>query len=300
MDEDRQLLEAAVAACQDGMMVLRSVCDAKGRLLDFECILANDALRNLTGYQPKPGNRIGKDLPLIADAAFLDAARAVTAERVPREWERTIAHPGGDRVLHIRLSATQDGCIATLQDRTPLRRSEEELARSQSLLTTVFETLPHVVYVKDTQGRFVLVNRHFLEFYGVKPDELIGRPTVDIAQMDPLARRMFIEQDREVLAGRTPQLAAEVPFRLPSGEVRRVQVHKAPMRDAQGRVTGLVGISQDVTAERNVALALAASEERFRNLAEGSLQASPSTWTGSGAIATRHSPRCSGTAARTR
>ncbi|WP_310570728.1 ATP-binding protein [Gemmatimonas sp.] len=127
---------------------------------------------------------------------------------------------------------------------------QEILARSsfehqRAVLRTLIDAMPDVVFTKDLNGRFVLANRAACEQFGKEREEqLVGLSARDIYPAEFAAQRDA--EDARVFAG-DPHLNIEA-FRIrPDGTVRWFLVIKAPLRNAQGELTGLVGISRDVT-----------------------------------------------------
>lgn len=127
---------------------------------------------------------------------------------------------------------------------------QEILARSsfeqqRAVLRTLIDAMPDVVFTKDLNGRFELANRAACEqFDKQSEDQLIGLSANDIFPSEFAAERDA--EDARVLAG-NPLLNFEA-FRVrPDGSVRWFLVIKVPLRNAQGEITGLVGISRDIT-----------------------------------------------------
>jgi two-component system, cell cycle sensor histidine kinase and response regulator CckA len=134
-----------------------------------------------------------------------------------------------------------------LAEQIASRRSLEE---ERALLRTFIDTLPDVVFTKDTQGRFVLVNPATLAVFRLQHDsEMIGK-TVHDFYVPALAERLH-RDDMAVIAG---QVLAnqEVNTRSFEGHDRWYLTLKAPIRDSAGAITGLIGISRDVTERRKL------------------------------------------------
>ncbi len=127
---------------------------------------------------------------------------------------------------------------------------QEILARSsfeqqRAVLRTLIDAMPDVVFTKDLNGRFELANRAACEQLGKESEEqLVGLSASDIFPAEFAAQRDA--EDARVLAG-DPLLNFEA-FRVrPDGTVRWFLAIKVPLRNAQGEITGLVGISRDIT-----------------------------------------------------
>jgi PAS domain S-box-containing protein len=138
------------------------------------------------------------------------------------------------------------------------------LRRSEELLRAVVDNTTAVIYVKDLDGRYVLVNRRFTELLHMEDEDVIGRTPHDLFP-DDVAGPMR-DNDRRVLETMAPLEREEV---VP----RRDGVHtylsvKFPLRDAAGVAYGVCGISTDITqrveAEKERTGLLRATQEALR------------------------------------
>src|SRR5262249_52896745 len=113
-------------------------------------------------------------------------------------------------------------------------------------LHTLFDTIPHGVFMKDREGRFVLVNQALSNRWGLRPEDLIGQR---VGGNDSASREeveTILASDARVLSsGRIDEYTlARI---LPDGTKRHLRYVKAPLRDANGEITGLVGVAEDIT-----------------------------------------------------
>lgn len=138
------------------------------------------------------------------------------------------------------------------------RAIEAERDRATSLLKAFFETLPGAAYAKDVEGRILLGNPGFAAVVGHAPEGFLGKTERDLLP-DGEQARTIMENDRRVMTeGVTQQIEEDLV--LPDGRLTQWLSIKTPLRDADGAVAGIVGISLDITERRQ-------AEERMRLLA---------------------------------
>jgi PAS domain S-box-containing protein len=135
-------------------------------------------------------------------------------------------------------------------------------ASGHILLRAIADHTPDAVYVKDRDGRVVFANRACLDLIGRPAEQVLHHRDLDFhAQADEV--ETITSMDRHVL--QTGQaFIGEEAFTTPAGERRIFLSTKAPLRDAQGQVTGLIGISTDITDRKRSEEALRLREKRFR------------------------------------
>ena len=140
------------------------------------------------------------------------------------------------------------------------------------VLAELFDHAPDLAFfVKDSAGRYVAVNASLIKRHGYHhKSQVLGRRPCDICPGD--FGRLPAEQDAHVLRTGKPLIDhLEQQWYLPRKPVWCLTT-KLPLRDAAGKVIGLIGISRDVRAPvdpRNIPVELAAALESFeKNLAE--------------------------------
>ncbi len=142
-------------------------------------------------------------------------------------------------------------------DVTERRKAEGELRRTADLLRTIVETAPGVIYGKDLEGRMLIANSAALELIGRSWAEVEGRTDAEFLA-DRAQGEAIMANDRMVIdGGRTQELEEQVS--RPGGTPRIYLSKKTPMRDADGKVVGLVGVSVDISDRK-------AAEEQLRSL----------------------------------
>ena len=121
------------------------------------------------------------------------------------------------------------------------------IPNSFDILQAVIEATPDAIFVKDLEGRYVLVNEAFARFIGKSQTDIVGRN--DLELYPEADARAFVEADRQVIATGRHQ-AFEGVATGQNGQPQTYLVSKGPYRDRDGRILGVYGISHDITELR--------------------------------------------------
>ncbi len=140
-----------------------------------------------------------------------------------------------------------------------LRTKEGALGTQQQFLRQVIDADPNLVFVKDWDGRFTLVNRAVAEIYGTTPEDLIGKTDADF-NPDRAQVERFVRDDQDVMSSRTTKFIPEEPVLSPeAGESRWFQTIKVPLLSPNGLSSQVLGVSTDITERRRTELTQAAA-----------------------------------------
>ncbi|UCD65448.1 MAG: PAS domain S-box protein [Deltaproteobacteria bacterium] len=121
---------------------------------------------------------------------------------------------------------------------------EKQVSIRTREITNILKYTPDVVYVKDREGKYVLVNSRFEELFGVSNEEVRGKTDYEI--MSKEVADEFRKNDLQVLKdGRSMQVEERV---LHNSEVHTYLSVKFPVYDETGAVNGVCGISTDISA----------------------------------------------------
>jgi PAS domain S-box-containing protein len=243
--ENEERYRALVATLGEGVAIVD---------LTEQFVFANPAAESVFGVPP--GGLVGRSLADFLGPAELALSMAETRRRVQgmrSTYEIAIRRPDGE-TRQIELIATPrhggdgtvTGTLGIFRDVTELRRLQRSLEQERSLLLSLIDSLPDYVYLKDRNGRFILSNKAQAALVGVNdPKELIGRTDHDFVKKE-LADR-YRADDLRIIESGIGVVNIEEPSEAAAGGLRRVLTTKVPIFDAAGAVTGLVGISRDVT-----------------------------------------------------
>ena len=141
------------------------------------------------------------------------------------------------------------GILGIGRDVTERKRLQQSLTSEHALLLSLINRLPDNVFLKDRNGRYLLVNLAQARMVGAAdPQELVGKTDYDFITKE-LADK-YAADDRKVLETGKELISVEEPLVMISGAVRWVLTTKVPIRDLTGAVSGLVGISRDITERK--------------------------------------------------
>src|SRR5437588_864584 len=132
------------------------------------------------------------------------------------------------------------------------RRAHAQLRASEARLVAFADHSQSVMFLKDREGRYRLVNEQFLHCFGLRRDQVIGRTDLELFPRDQALR--FAANDAEVLSLGAP-LQFEESARYIEGE-RVNLVAKFPVPDASGAVSGVGGVATDITERKRTEQAL--------------------------------------------
>jgi PAS domain S-box-containing protein len=169
---------------------------------------------------------------------------------------RDLAEQDRQNALEQRISTrTQELTRAneSLKNEISERESAEKaLANEHNLLRTLIDNLPDYIVVKDSQNRFVLVNKAWASHNtnSDQTDRVVGKTDHDYFSED-LANEFLADEQRLLQSGQA--LIDKEEINLHPGQIKRwMLTSKVPLRDGAGQVTGLVGISRDITQRKQM------------------------------------------------
>lgn len=162
------------------------------------------------------------------------------------------------RLAKEALQKAHDGLEVRVQERT------SELLAQEEFLRAVVETSPHAIFVKDSEGRYTLVNKAVADAYGRPADEIIGMTEADF-RGNPEEVRTFLQDDRHVIETLTPKFISDEQLTNPmTGETRSFQTIKVPLKLPGSNTVQILGVATDITDRKRTEHALEESEQQLR------------------------------------
>lgn len=140
--------------------------------------------------------------------------------------------------------------VASFSDITERKMAEEKLYKSRASLRAIMDNAPYMIWLKDTDGRYLAANMEFLKASGrAQITEVIGKTDHDIWPQE-LAEK-FRADDAEVMATRQQRLIEEFAVNS-AGKKSWVETFKMPVEDKEGKLLGTSGFSRDTTERRRM------------------------------------------------
>jgi len=153
----------------------------------------------------------------------------------------------------------------TIRDITDQRESEEAVKREHAVLTTVVEGTSNIIFVKDHEGRYLLVNSTGAEILGHTIEEIIGRTDVEIFPKG--THPLFTKYDEDVIHKKTPQ-SFEIDVEDVGAVSRTFLVTKEIIVQPDEGLEGLFCIARDITFSKAAELTIREREKRYRAIME--------------------------------
>lgn len=142
------------------------------------------------------------------------------------------------------------GLMGINHDITARKQSEIKLAEQREILRLVINNLPDLIFMKDTEGHFQMVNKVLMEQMGVSSeDEVIGKTDFDFFPRE-MAEQYRADEQAILVSGQAKLNYEEQAYNHTLGAMRWLSSNKIPLRAADGRIIGLVGINHDITEQK--------------------------------------------------
>lgn len=147
--------------------------------------------------------------------------------------------------------------VAIRYEVTERKRVEQELRERNTLLGSVIEGSNDAIYLKDSWGRYLMANSAVARVIGKPVEEIVGNTDAEL--LAPEVAGPLMATDREImLTDETRRLEETLPV---AGSERIFYSTKAPYRDHEGQITGIIGVSSDITE-------LKKAEEQLKEIRE--------------------------------
>ncbi|MDE5411796.1 PAS domain S-box protein [Alkalihalobacterium chitinilyticum] len=139
------------------------------------------------------------------------------------------------------------GLLGIGQDISEVKKAQQKVKEKDQLLSNIIDTIPHPIFVKDSAGKYLLVNRATSELFNTAAEEIIGKTYSDFSISEKAEDVRIIET--EVLESGKAVYVQEQPIRHPvTGELRWYYQVKLPLQTSDGQ--RILGIAMDITERK--------------------------------------------------
>ncbi|REJ86418.1 MAG: PAS domain S-box protein [Planctomycetota bacterium] len=219
--------------------------------------------RTMAGVSGPPDSEawinIGLSLFAIGTTTALCVKRIADDQRI-QVTQQSLEARVGERTAELEQAVEKLEHEARRRERT-----QADLESEKMLMDGLMDAIPDNIYFKDAEGRFLRINRAKAARSGLNdPDEAVGLSDADFFG-DEHAQKAAADEQRVMRTGE-PMVDEEERLTWPDGTVTWVSATKVPLRSADGRIIGTLGVSRDVTAHHKVEEALQGERDRLRTL----------------------------------
>jgi PAS domain S-box-containing protein len=146
-------------------------------------------------------------------------------------------------------------------DITKRIQAETKLSKDRLMLKTLLESIPDLIWLKDTEGVYLACNPKFERLCGANEADIIGKTDYDFAPKE--LADSFRLKDKEAIAANKATVNLEWVTYADDGHVEFIETIKTPMYDTDGNLTGILGIARDITKHKEILEALNESKSRL-------------------------------------
>ncbi|MBD1827977.1 PAS domain S-box protein [Microcoleus vaginatus GB1-A2] len=215
---------------------------------------------NLANFMGKPIEEIiGKDdlelLPPDSACAIMAKDRQVMAAGISETYEEDVSDGKKTATFFTTKAPWRDnhsnilGIIGIARNINDRKKAEAELRDRNALLNSILESTPDFIVVKDREGRYVAINSNLANFLGKPVEEIIGKD--DLELMSPDSARELMAKDRHIMAAGITETYEE-DISSDDESPTTFFTTKAPWRDNQGNILGIIATTRDISDRKKV------------------------------------------------
>ena len=242
-----------VQTAQDGPTALEMVEEARPDLILLDILMPG--MDGIEVCQQLKENDRTSDIPVIFISALgemIDKVKGFEAGGVdyitkPFQVEEILARVETHLAVHQLQKQLESKNEQLQQEIAKRRQAETSLLEERNLLRALVDNLPDLIYVKDTQSRFLLANDATRRHLGGETiEEIIGRTDFDFSPPE-LAEQYYADEQKIFRTGEPLILHEEPSFDHETETTRWLLTMKVPFYENRGQIAGLVGMNRDIT-----------------------------------------------------
>jgi PAS domain S-box-containing protein len=188
--------------------------------------------------------------------------------------ERRLKRKDGTTVdMAVSTKLIEDGRLIMFGHNISERKeSEEALRESEKRLRQIIDLVPHFIFAKDAEGKFILVNEAVATAYGSTVKDLIGKSDADFNSKKEEVEH-FMQEDLKIINSGNATYNIEETITDVTGNVRVLSTTKIPYASLGVHTSGVLGVSVDITERKKAEQAIRNSEETTKLIMNSALDA---------------------------
>jgi PAS domain S-box-containing protein len=239
--------------------------------IEYNILECNKALQDVLGYTEKellrinckditPEKWIGTDEKIIREEVLVKGSSQVYEKECLRKDGSVV--PVELRV-HVLKNEQEEpkGFWAIIRDISVRKNAIREIDNERARLETILETVPEMIWLKDKEGAYLACNRNFSDFLGVKEEGLIGKSDHSIYTSKEVAD-FYFKKDLEVIKSASTVRFVNWAKSVKNDKEILTETIKTPMYDSNGNITGVLGVSRDISEIKKAEKELREAKEK--------------------------------------
>jgi len=251
--------------------------------LKAKYLYVSPSIRSVLGYDEK--DLVGKSFfdfihpddkklifPLLVEYVSTKTKNLITGKSLPtsRTIEFRFKNKAGEwRFIQSALNIMGKNILAVSRDITEQKAIESKLKSNERILRDIIDTSPNLIFVKDRDGKYLVVNKKMADYHRTTPEKLVGTYDYQLAK-DYFKTNAYDElrkTERNVIETKKPYYLIEDHFINDFGDERWFQTVMLPFDSADNQNCIMI-IATDVTEFVKIKQTLQESEIRFKELVE--------------------------------
>jgi len=243
---------------------------------DTVITLANNGFERLSGYSKEEIENKMKwtDFVIPEDLERMKRyhiSRRKSGKKAPIEYEfRFIDKKGNikDIFLKIGMISGTKKSVASLMDITERKKAVENLKNTKDELQIILDSVPAIIFYKDIEGRIIRANKTLANLLKLTVKDIMGKTTEELFSKEQA--KAMRKDDKEVIISGKPKRDIIQPYTTPEG-TRWAITDKMPYKDKEGKITGIISLSKDITVQRKAEQELQQSYQRLKKTMDAAI-----------------------------
>ena len=246
------------------------------RLSDGVIIEINDSYSTFTGYtrQDIIGRKIS-ELNIWVNPADRERMLKLMKDKGRVTNEQFYFHVKSGDIHPVLVSAEkiniggEDCMLVMALDISERNQAEEELKESEEKYKQIFDNVNAVIVRIDKYGKVTEINSRAEEFFGFKPEDVLGKPFTEIGIISVEDMPKMVKMFGDIFSGTQLTYHGELETKDKDGNNKYIDVNSTIVKK-DGQLDSTISIVYDITERRKAEAALQRSEENFRRTLEDS------------------------------